>query len=265
MIAAHMPQDAVAQEAPNALRLWKDGKVIAETNTIVDSIVLFVLPAQLPPQILDPTSVGGVAPTADQAIDMGLSVKWAPWNVGASKAEEYGAFFACGEVNASKESYDWGSYYWMAQGKADWMHINKYQSPDSINYGKQGDWWGNGQFLGDGIECLESSDDAATANWGSCWRMPTVSEWEELLDENNTDITLVENYNDSGLYVLEVKSKKTDGVLFFSDISEYWTTCTLGVCGTADAYGAVIGMRYVGAPMSRCEGHLIRAVAVPAE
>lgn len=82
--------------------------------------------------------------------------------------QEFGIFFAWGEVNASKESYDWGSYYWMAQGKADWMHINKYQIADSINYGKQGDWWGNGQFLGDGIECLESSDDAATANWGSC-------------------------------------------------------------------------------------------------
>lgn len=267
MIAAHMPQDAVAQEAPNALRLWKDGKVIAETNTIVDSIVLFVLPAQLPPQILDPTSVGGVAPTADQAIDMGLSVKWAPWNVGASKPEEYGGYFAWGEINASKESYDWGSYYWMAEGEvADWKHINKYQSPEVANNDeKEGDWWRNGQFIGDGIACLERSDDAATANWGSGWRMPTVSEWEELLDENNTDITLIENYNDSGLYVLEVKSKKTDGVLFFSDISEYWTTCTLGVCGTAVAYGAVIGMRYVGAPMSRCEGHLIRAVAVPAE
>lgn len=265
IFVAQMPQDVAAQEAPNALRLWKDGKVVAQTNTIVDSIVLFYYPAPSPPQTPDPTTVGGIVPTVEQAIDMGLSVKWAPWNVGASKAEEYGAYFAWGEVNASKESYDWGSYYWMAQGKADWMHINKYQIADSINYGKQGDWWGNGQFLGDGIECLESSDDAATANWGSCWRMPTVSEWEELLDENNTDITLIENYNDSGLYVLEVKSKKTDGVLFFSDISEYWTTCTLGVCGTADAYGAVIGMRYVGAPMSRCEGHLIRAVAVPAE
>lgn len=265
IFVAQMPQDVAAQEAPNALRLWKDGKVVAQTNTIVDSIVLFYYPAPSPPQTPDPTTVGGIVPTVEQAIDMGLSVKWAPWNVGASKAEEYGAYFAWGEVNASKESYDWGSYYWMAQGKADWMHINKYQIADNINYGKQGDWWGNGQFLGDGIECLESSDDAATANWGSCWRMPTVSEWEELLDENNTDITLIENYNDSGLYVLEVKSKKTDGVLFFSDISEYWTTCTLGVCGTADAYGAVIGMRYVGAPMSRCEGHLIRAVAVPAE
>lgn len=265
IFVAQMPQDVAAQEAPNALRLWKDGKVVAQTNTIVDSIVLFYYPAPSPPQTPDPTTVGGIVPTVEQAIDMGLSVKWAPWNVGASKAEEYGAYFAWGEVNARMGGFKWGSYYWMAEGKADWMHINKYQIADNINYGKQGDWWGNGQFLGDGIECLESSDDAATANWGSCWRMPTVSEWEELLDENNTDITLIENYNDSGLYVLEVKSKKTDGVLFFSDISEYWTTCTLGVCGTADAYGAVIGMRYVGAPMSRCEGHLIRAVAVPAE
>ena len=46
----------------------------------------------LKPQILDPKTVGGVAPTADQAIDMGLSVKWAPWNVGASKPEDYGDY-----------------------------------------------------------------------------------------------------------------------------------------------------------------------------
>lgn len=110
-------------------------------------------------------------------------------------------------------------------------------------------------YTEDGLEALYSSLKLARCFSGQ----------NKLLDENNTDITLIENYNDSGLYVLEVKSKKTDGVLFFSDISEYWTTCTLGVCGTADAYGAVIGMRYVGAPMSRCEGHLIRAVAVPAE
>lgn len=51
--------------------------------------------AQIFPQIQtpDPKTVGGVAPSADQAIDMGLSVKWAPWNIGASRAEEYGAYF----------------------------------------------------------------------------------------------------------------------------------------------------------------------------
>ena len=54
IFVVQMPQDVAAQEAPNALRLWKDGKVVAQTNTIVDSIVLFYYPAPSPPQTPDP-------------------------------------------------------------------------------------------------------------------------------------------------------------------------------------------------------------------
>lgn len=45
------------------------------------------------PQVLDTATVGGKAATAAEAVDMGGSVLWAPWNMGAARAEEYGAYF----------------------------------------------------------------------------------------------------------------------------------------------------------------------------
>ena len=211
LLAAQMPQNATAQADKYPFRLWKDGKIVAQTTTPVDSIVMSVKPTPAPKsQVLNEGGVGGTAPTAEQAIDMGLSVKWAPWNVGASKAEENGAYFAWGEINA-KKTYDWGTYYWMAEGKSNWTNINKYQIAD----GKfSADWYAKDQFIGDGKSTLEREDDAATANWGSGWRMPTMAELAELMNEDNCTWTWVENYNDSDLNGYEVKSKTTSGLLF---------------------------------------------------
>ena len=45
------------------------------------------------------------------------------------------------------------------------------------------------QSYTDNLTVLQAEDDAATANWGSGWRMPTKSDWEELLA--NTTISSV--------------------------------------------------------------------------
>lgn len=276
IFVAQMPQDVAAQEAPNALRLWKDGKVVAQTNTIVDSIVLFYYPAPSPPQTPDPTTVGGIVPTVEQAIDMGLSVKWAPWNMGASKAEEYGAYFAWGEVNARMGGFKWGSYYWMAEGKADWMHINKYQIADNET---EADWYSFGQFVGDNKSYLENCDDAAIANWGSEWRMPTTAEFEELLDEDNCTWTWIENYEDTDKSGYEVKSKKTDGVLFFPAAGYFETNLgNYGETGYGNYWSSELRSSFQGCTLHffveydlsigsalRCEGCSVRAVAVSAE
>ena len=105
-----------------------------------------------------------------QAIDLGLSVKWAPMNVGAARPEDFGDYFAWGEVE-SKSSYTWNTYKWCGSGSTDYGHpsLKKY----CTNY-KQGS-------VDDRI-VLEAEDDAATANWGEHWRMPTKAEWEELCD-----------------------------------------------------------------------------------
>ena len=77
-------------------------------------------------------------------VDLGLSVKWATCNVGASKPEEYGDYFAWGETKPKSEYSDWNYSY--------------YTDPT----------------------ILPLSADAARANWGGSWRMPTREEQDEL-------------------------------------------------------------------------------------
>ena len=277
LLAAQMPQNATAQADKYPFRLWKDGKIVAQTTTPVDSIVMSVKPTPAPKsQVLNEGGVGGAAPTAEQAIDMGLSVKWAPWNVGASKAEENGAYFAWGEIN-TKETYDWGTYYWMAEGKSNWININKYQIKDGQT---DGYWYDNvGEFIGDGKSTLEREDDAATANWGSGWRMPTMAELAELMNEDNCTWTWVENYNDSDLNGYEVKSKTTAGLLFLPAAGRRWDS-SLGYAGyrgyywSSELYSGHAGYaRYLRFSSStrgsyrsnRRNGFSVRAVAVSAE
>ena len=90
-----------------------------------------------------------------EAVDLGLSVKWANMNVGATKDSGFGSYFAWGETKP-KKYYSWGTYTW-SQGDSNFLL--KY----SVN---------------DRKVQLAPSDDAARANWGGEWRMPTIEEFE---------------------------------------------------------------------------------------
>lgn len=102
-------------------------------------------------------------PAQAQAVDLGLSVKWANMNVGASKPEDYGDYFAWGETKP-KTNYDWSTYKWC---NGSYYMMTKYCTNSSY-----------GTVDNKGI--LEPEDDAARANWGDKWRMPTYSEQIEL-------------------------------------------------------------------------------------
>ena len=102
-------------------------------------------------------------------VDLGLSVKWATMNVGASKAEDYGSYFAWGETT-TKSTYDWSTYKYC---NGDYDLLTKYCNKSS---------YGNNGFT-DNKTQLELSDDAARANWGGSWRMPTDAEWTELREQ----------------------------------------------------------------------------------
>lgn len=100
-------------------------------------------------------------------VDLGLSVKWATCNVGAIQPEEFGDYFAWGEVE-TKAIYYWSTYKY----GSNWDAMTKY-STDSY-YG-----------IVDNKTVLDPEDDAATANWGGNWRMPTKAEQDEL--KNNCE------------------------------------------------------------------------------
>ena len=107
----------------------------------------------------------GYGSTGYEWVDLGLSVKWATCNVGANKPEDYGDYFAWGETQP-KDYYGWRTYKW-CNGSYDTQ--TKYCT-DSY-YGTVDD-----------KTTLELSDDAANYNWGGAWRMPTMLEWSELID-----------------------------------------------------------------------------------
>ena len=102
-------------------------------------------------------------PATPEYVDLGLSVKWATFNVGASTPEEYGDYFAWGETQP-KDYYDWSTYKWC---NGDLSTLTKYNT--SSSYGTV-----------DNKTTLELNDDAARANWGGSWRMPTDAEMTEL-------------------------------------------------------------------------------------
>lgn len=100
-------------------------------------------------------------------VDLGLpsGTKWATCNVGATKPTEYGDYFAWGETKP-KEEYSMSNYKW-CKGSDDSM--TKYCTDSKFG-------------TVDNKKVLDAEDDAATANWGSAWRMPTLDEIKELRD-----------------------------------------------------------------------------------
>ena len=115
------------------------------------------------------------AKTGPEMIDLGLSVKWAKYNIGATGEDTaeswYGGFYAWGETE-TKSDYSWGTYKY---GTAS--PFRKYDT--------------------DGKTILESADDIATQTYGSNYRMPTQAELEELIALPNQWVT---DYNSiSGL------------------------------------------------------------------
>ena len=147
-------------------------------------------------------SISMVAPEEDvdpynghEYVDLGLSVKWATMNVGASSPEEYGDYFAWGEVEP-KETYSWSTYKW-CNGSYDTQ--TKYCT--NSDYG-----------IIDNKTVLDASDDAATANWGGAWRMPTKEEQDELRTECTWTWTTENGVN--GYRVTSNKEGYTDKSIF---------------------------------------------------
>ena len=153
---------------------------------------------------------GGVIPPTPQPtmeyVDLGLSVKWATCNLGATKPSDYGHYYAWGETEP-KTDYTWATYKWMQAGQSDWKHITKYTVADGQT---EGIWYdAGGTFIGDNKTTLEAADDAATRKLGSLWRMPTKEEIRELLDHCTWNWTTQDGKNG-----YEVKSKTNGNSIF---------------------------------------------------
>lgn len=123
------------------------------------------------------------------AADMGVSVKWSACNLGASKPEEYGNYYAWGETQ-TKTEYSWATYKWCNGGNDK---LTKYCPVQKTDY-----WDGIG--APDDKTILDPEDDAAYVILGSDWRMPTDKEWKELRNGCLWEWTTYEGINGYKVY-----------------------------------------------------------------
>ena len=108
-------------------------------------------------------------------VEMGDGLKWATMNVGATKPEEYGDYFAWGET-ATKTDYSWSTYFDTSDGGSNFT-----------------------KYALDKKKVLDLEDDAARKNWKGTWRTPTDADWMALRDEANFKWDWTDDYEGTGI------------------------------------------------------------------
>ena len=147
-------------------------------------------------------------------IDLGLpsGTQWACCNVGASTPEGYGNYYAWGEIQP-KSVYNWNTYaYWHDNDGDGYVESN-----EIVNIGSD--------IAGTGY-------DAATANWGAPWRMPSLAKCQELRDNCTSVWTSQNGVNgqkftgpNGGTIFLPAAGRRWDSVLYYaSSPGSYWSS-----------------------------------------
>ena len=204
-----------------------------------------------------------------EAIDLGLSVKWASFNLGATKPEEYGDYYAWGETEpyysyldpltwkeGKEAGYDWPSYRWCMGD----FYLTKYCNDSRYGY--------NG--FSDTKTVLNLGDDAARAHLGGTWRMPTDAEWAELRDNCTRTRTTLNGVNG----VLFIANNGNSIFLPAAGIwldtrhvemgtNGYYWSSSLDSVNPTSAWGLYIDGSIVSRDCyySRCRGFSVRAVS----
>ena len=214
-------------------------------------------------------------------VDMGLSVKWATCNVGATSPFESGDFFAWGETEPYYESldpltwrtnkmfgYDWDSYSWIILEGG--RYFNRYCPSDKREYWDQTASCDIPDDKTD-FKDYDYEDDAARVNFGGNWRTPTMDEWLELLDNSNCTCvwkSITDGYANPGYLVT---SKINDNSIFLpasgyyydkdlkkdGEIGAYWSSSieklsplsALALVFSSDKYYKDFPLRYYGLPV----------------
>ena len=162
--------------------------------------------------VIDPYDVDA------EYVNLGLSVNWATFNLGADAPEEKGEYFAWGET-LPKSDYSWNTYKYGTREA-----LTKYCT--DRGYSATGDI--------DGKTVLDAEDDAAYVLWGGDWRMPTQAECQELIDNCTWAYTTFKGV--TGYLVTSNVPGYTDKYIFlpitgyksgsdeYTDKGYYWTS-----------------------------------------
>ena len=144
-------------------------------------------------------------------VDLGLSVKWASWNVGASKVADYGGLYGVGDPTGLKTSTNYSDYYWK-----------------------------------DGESICGTEYDLAHVKWGDKWRMPSWNELEELQTKcewtsgevNGIKGSWIKGPNGNSIFLPYAGYRKGESLVSERDVAGHYWSGDMGVrlhsCGYKD-------------------------------
>ena len=155
-------------------------------------------------------------------VDLGLpsGTLWATCNVGADTPEGHGDYFAWGETT-TKTTYNWSTYKY-CNGGEEMKSLTKYCNDSNFGYND----------FTDNLTVLQPMDDAATANWGNGWCMPTVEQWRELYlytthtwtEQNGVNGRLFTASNGNNLFLPAAGYRWDDVHNSAGSIGYYWSS-----------------------------------------
>ena len=175
---------------------------------------------------------GGVYSLGYTYVDLGLpsGTLWAKCNVGAEKETDYGFYFQWGDIkNKSNAECSWATYKYC---NGTFNSMNKYCTDNS--YGT----------VVDNKTTLDPEDDAATQIMGDEWRMPTMDECQELIENTRNEWTQINGVNgwkftstkDTSKYIFIPPSGiRTGSSFLYKDEDGYIWSSSLGTASTIHA------------------------------
>ena len=189
-----------------------------------------------------------------ECVDLGLpsGLKWATCNVGASKPEESGGYYAWGETE-EKDDYTWETYKWC---DGDEYSLTKYCT--DCYYGKI-----------DNRTQLAPADDVAHVKWGGSWRMPTLDEQKELLNKctwtwttrNGVNGYKVTGPNGNSIFLPAAGFRNGSEAYYRGSYGNYWSSSLDSYYGSNACY-LYFGSGYLDwYDGSRCGGRSVRPVS----
>lgn len=160
-------------------------------------------------------------------LDLPSGTLWATCNIGASNPEDFGDYYAWGETTP-KSDYSWSTYKYC---KGSYVTMERYCVDSSYGY--------NG--FTDGLTELLPQDDAATVNWGFEWQMPSLNQFQELIDSTYTTI---EWTTLNGMQGRKITSKSNGKSIFLPGAGYYDNTLRYGVGGYGYFWSRTLHTKY---------------------
>lgn len=189
-------------------------------------------------------------------VDLGLpsGTLWATCNVGTSKPEAYGDYYAWGETK-TKSIYHWNTY---KHANGNYNELTKYCNKSFR--GRNG--------FADALIELQPSDDLATANWGNDWCTPSMEQWIELkentksnwITRNGVKCRLFTANNGNSLFLPAAGYRWNDELYDAGSLGYYWSRSldTSEPCN-AWCFNFISGYANMGSS-GRSDGLSVRAV-----